>query len=325
MKKIISNNRGLALLITILMISIIYVLTLDFNRSMRNNLHAAVNSKDLIMLNCLARSGYNFARAVLNEDDTKSDSFHDDWALLKKYSSESSQLFDEGSFQVEITDLSGRIQINKLINDNGTYNQIQKDMLLRLLLYIRPTLDSEKAEDIIDNIKDWIDSDNEPTRFGAENSYYQSLEKPYSCANAPLKSVEELLLVKGITPELFYGTSDSPGLKNFLTVYGDGTGRININTAPPQVIMAMSKDMDQEMVDDIIKYRDDKDNDLSSPFWYKKAIGTNEDIIDPSLITIKSSCFEIDSVGLKDKMQSGIRAVLKRSDNGFSLLSWEVL
>ena len=49
MNRIISDNRGVALIITILMLSIIVVLTLEFNRSMRENLHIAVNSKDTII------------------------------------------------------------------------------------------------------------------------------------------------------------------------------------------------------------------------------------------------------------------------------------
>lgn len=324
MNKIISDNRGVALIITILMLSIIVVLTLEFNRSMRENLHIAVNSKDTIMLNYLARSGYNLGLAVLDEDNRESDSFHDEWALLKMYSSSSNQLFNEGRFQVEITDLTGRIQINNLVNRNGTYNDSQKELLLRLLLLLAPDLYEEEVEDIIDNIKDWIDTDDEPTRFGAEDLYYQSLEKPYSCSNGPLKSVEELLRIKDISEDLFYGTLGNPGLSDLLTVHGDGSGRININTASPSLIMAMAEDIDGEMVDDIIIYREDSENDLGSPFWYKDAVGTNEDLIDPSLIRINGDFFTIDSIGLKDNMQRIIRAVVKRTGDTFGLLSWMV-
>ena len=324
MNKIISDNRGIALIITILMLSIIVVLTLEFNRSMRENLHKAVNSKDTIMLNYLARSGYNLALAVLDEDDRESDSLHDDWALLKMYSPLSNQLFDEGSFQVEINDLAGRFQINNLVNMNGTYNDNQKELLFRLILLLSPDLYDEEVEDIIDNIKDWIDVDDEPTRFGAENLYYQSLENPYSCSNGPLKSVEELLRIKGVSEDLFFGTPGNPGLGDLATVHGDGSGRININTAPLPLIMAIAEDLDGEMVDSIISYREDSENDLSTPFWYKDAIGTNEDMIDPSLIGINGDFFTIDSIGLKDNMRRIIRAVVKRTGNTFSLLSWRV-
>ncbi|MFC1838700.1 type II secretion system minor pseudopilin GspK [Thermodesulfobacteriota bacterium] len=324
MNKIISDNRGVALIITILILSIIVVLTLEFNRSMRENLHIAVNSKDTIMLNYLARSGYNLALAVLDEDDRGSDSLHDDWALLKMYSPLSNQLFDEGRFQVEIIDLAGRFQINNLVNMNGTYNDNQKELLFRLILLLAPDLYEEEVEDIIDNIKDWIDIDDEPTRFGAEDLYYQSLENSYSCSNGSLKSVEELLRIKNISEDLFFGTLGNPGLRDLVTVHGDGSGKININTAPPSLIMAIAEDMDGEMIDNIISYREDSENDLSEPFWYKDAIGTNEDMIDPSLIGINGDFFTIDSIGLKDNMRRIIRAVVKRTGNTFTLLSWRI-
>lgn len=324
MDKIISDDRGVALIITILMLSIIVVLTLEFNRSMRDNLHITVNSRDTIMLHYLAKSGYNLALVVLDEDEREMDSLRDDWASLKLYSSISNQLFDEGGFQVEIIDLSGKIKINNIIKNDGTYNDTQKGLLLRLILLIAPEIQEEEAEDIIDNIKDWIDIDDEPTRFGAENLYYQSLEMPYSCANDSLKSVEELLQIKGVSTDLFYGTFGNPGLKDFVTVYGDGSGKININTASPSIIMAMAEDMDREMVDDIISYREEEDNDLSAPLWYKDAIGTNENVIDSSLITIKSECFAINSIGIKDNIQRIIRAIVKRTGNALTLLSWEL-
>ena len=324
MKAILTNNRGIALIITILMISIIVVLTLQFNSSMRNELHGAVNSRDSIMLGYIAKSGYNLALALLREDDSGSDSLNDNWALLKGNSSLSGSLFESGRFLAEITDLSGRIQINSLIKQDNTYDEDQKKMLLRLLTSSLFGLEEEDAEDILDNIKDWIDSDDEPTRFGAENSYYQSLDNPYPCRNGKLGSIDEMIQIKGITKELLFGTGATPGLKDFLTVYGDGSGKININTADKNILMVLSDDLDQEMIDEIIKYRANEDNNLGNALWYKEALGTNEDIIPASLLTTKSSYFEIISRGLIDTSVKELKAVVKRAGNNFSTLSYEI-
>ncbi len=59
--------------------------------------------------------------------------------------------------------------------------------------------------DVADAIVDWIDSDNKPRANGAEEDYYQTLTPPYHCKNGPLDSLEELLLVRGVTPELLFG------------------------------------------------------------------------------------------------------------------------
>ena len=61
------------------------------------------------------------------------------------------------------------------------------------------------TEEIVNSILDWIDSDNEARVGGAESIYYEGLAVPYSCRNAPLESIEELLQIQGVTPTLFYG------------------------------------------------------------------------------------------------------------------------
>ena len=325
MKAILSSNRGVALIITILMISIIVVLTLQFNSSMRQEFHGAVNSRDNIMLGYIAKSGYNLALAILREDDSSSDSLNDDWALLSGASSLSESLFESGMFHVEIKDLSGKIQINELVKQDNTYNEDQKEILMRLLNSGLFELEEEEAEDIIDNIKDWIDRDDEPTRFGSENSYYQTLDNPYSCRNDKLRSIYEMTQIRGVTKELFFGTDETPALKDFLTVYGDGTGKININTADRNIIMVLADDLDEEMIDEIMQYRNDEDNDLSNALWYKDALGTNEEIIKPSLLTVKSSYFEINSRGLRDSAVKELRTVVKRENSRFSTLSYEII
>jgi len=324
-KAILLNNRGVALLITILMISIIVALTLQFNSSMRHELHGAINSRDNIMLGYIAKSGYNLALALLREDDASSDSLNDDWAQLIMISSLSQGFFDSGSFQAQIKDISGKIQINALVEQNGAYNEDQKGILMRLLTSSPFELEEEEAEDILDNIKDWIDRDDEPTRFGAESSYYQSLENPYPCRNGNLRSIYEMTQIKGITNKLFFGTKDAPGLKEYLTIYGDGSGKININTADRDILMVLSDDLDQEMVDEILQYRENEENDLGTVLWYKEALGTDEEIIKPSLLTIKSSYFEILSRGLKDYAVKELKVVVKRDGSKFSTLSYEII
>lgn len=114
------------------------------------------------------------------------------------------------------------------------------------------------TEDIAEAILDWLDEDEEPRDFGAELEYYSTLPTPYEPNNGPVQSVEELLLVRGVTPTLLFGadvnrngvidpdeqqrfgvTNDTPGALGwaaFLTVHGaeankrdDGTPKVNVN------------------------------------------------------------------------------------------------
>jgi len=75
-------------------------------------------------------------------------------------------------------------------------NTADQDMLMML-----PRMMREDAAAIID----WRDSDQNVTLGGAESEFYMTMPDPYQCKNAPFETVEELLLVRGMLPELLYG------------------------------------------------------------------------------------------------------------------------
>jgi hypothetical protein len=52
---------------------------------------------------------------------------------------------------------------------------------------------------------DWIDEDDDQREFGAEEDFYSGMSPPYAPKNGPLDTVEELLLVRGVTPWLLFG------------------------------------------------------------------------------------------------------------------------
>ncbi|MBL7156750.1 MAG: general secretion pathway protein GspK [Candidatus Omnitrophica bacterium] len=113
-------------------------------------------------------------------------------------------------------------------------------------------LSPDLTDEIISAMVDWQDSDSEAsTPGGAENTYYsESLEHPYGCKNGDFELVEELLLVKGITREIFNEIKDN------VTVYTEG--KININTASREVLNAILNDEGDaypNLADKIIHYR----------------------------------------------------------------------
>ena len=318
------DNRGMALILTILVVALIVVLTLEFNTSMRSDLFAAVNLSDGIQLTCIAKSGFHGARAVLHADRIEGnvDTLRELWAQSELLSQNAAVLFDEGTVCVEIADLNGRIQINQLTNKDGAYNTVQKDFLLRFLNLPEFGLDSQEAENIVDALKDWMDPDNEVTGFGAEDSYYQGLERPYPCRNGPLEFVEELQFVRGITKELLYGSGEKPGILPYVSAHGDG--RININTAAPLVVRALSEQIDEDLVDAMIDYRMNEDNDLASNTWYKQVAGMADVSIPNALLTTSSANFEIISRGLKGAMTKQLKGVVERDEATVKVVSMRI-
>lgn len=95
-----------------------------------------------------------------------------------------------------IQDESVRLNLNALLVIEQRFPGAGRQLLMAL-----PGM----TEDVADAILDWIDSDDEPREFGCEAEYYLTLDPPYEPKNGPLDTIEELLLVRGVTPELLFG------------------------------------------------------------------------------------------------------------------------
>ncbi len=324
MRTIGPNHRGVALIVVLLMVSIITALTIQLNRDTRSDVTAAANLSDGIRLRYIAQSGFAVGEALLLADRTNFDALTEMWANTEMISLQSEGYFDNGSFKLAIQDEGGKIGINALVNGSA-YNAPIRDLLLRLLTGPSFRLDQRKAEELVDAIKDWIDADDVVTGAGAEGAYYAGLQRPYTAKNAPIDCIEELLMVKGVTRELFYGTAESAGLEQCLSVYGDA--KININTAPKPVLRALAAEMTDEDVNLLDKYRREVQNNLAELTWYKKIPrATQMPSSIEALIKVKSEIFRITAVGLQGRMSERITGVVKRGANQrtATLLSWKV-
>lgn len=320
-----SNQKGIALIIVILMLSIIVALTVQFNRASRSDIYDSANLSDGIRLRYVAKSGFNAAQALMLAKKENFDTLTQDWAKTEELSSQSENYFNSGAFRVIIEDESGKISVNKLLTGSAV-NPVVREMLVRLLSMPEFRLDAERIQTIIDSLKDWIDTDNEVTGSGAENDYYRSLDKPYAAKNGPLDTVEELLMVKGMSRELYYGTQEAPGLEKYLTIYGDG--KININTCPKLMFRVLAAEITPDMVDEMDRYRRNADNSssLSDPIWYKKIPSMANISINPGWITTRSDYFRIVSTGYFQNLSETIAGVIKRDQNKKTakVMSWKV-
>jgi len=111
------------------------------------------------------------------------------------------RLSDDGSLIGEgvrhgLEDESSKINLHWVMQIDKEYPGMGRIILTRL-----PGIDDMLA----DTILDWMDEDDEPREFGAERDYYELLDPPYTPRNAVPESIDELLLVDGVTPQLLYG------------------------------------------------------------------------------------------------------------------------
>ncbi len=101
------------------------------------------------------------------------------------------------------------------------------------------------TQDVADAILDWLDEDDEPREFGAEfDDYYGTLPSPYRPANGPIASIEQLLLVRGVTPQMLFGfDQDRNGLLDDqesqmmnTMVPNAGTGASDVDSVAPPAL-----------------------------------------------------------------------------------------
>jgi type II secretory pathway component PulK len=179
-----SNKKGLVLVGVLWIVIVLTAIVAILGRKSRMDSKIVLSRTEAVRTKWAARAGIERAVAILNEDEKDIDGIYDLW-----YSSpEDFNDFQIGNcrYNVIVSDESGKLDINTA----------SFDQLMGL-----PNM----FEDIADAIIDWRDSDSDVNGLGTETGYYENLTYPYPNRNAPFRTIRELLLVNGVTDELFYG------------------------------------------------------------------------------------------------------------------------
>lgn len=236
------SQKGIALTMVLWVLTILMVIVLSFSFAARTETHSTLIFKEGIENKFLAEAGLErgimeifYRRQNLNIEGS------DIWAIDNKpYAIQ----LGNGNCTVKIADEAGKVDIN------ATSDVILKNLLMNL------GVQGEKLDIIVDSIMDWKDADDLHRLNGAESDYYMSLPNPYKAKNANFDTLEELLLIKGMTPEILYGDGGNKGAIAFFTVTSKRNA-INVNTAPKEILTALP-DITPEIADGIISYRENK-------------------------------------------------------------------
>lgn len=356
MIRILRNNSGMALILTLLVVSFLVAITVELGTSVNWQMQASANQGDIVQLDAMLLSGLQLSRAALLADQQQNDydTIHDDWGSFEEETLQA--FFPHGHMEIHITDLSGLLEINALVlteeekkkldkkqaggkkkassKGKGTLKwqdleKKQRGLWQRFLLSGKYAVeDDQEATNLLDTLSDWLDTDDEERNNGAEQGYYSSLKPGYDAANRPVHSPEELLLVKGWHSALLYGDKEHAAIREYLTATGE-EGKININTAPKEILLALHPDMTEELAEILVKYRSDEENKeaLKNVNWYGAVSGFAGTGItfDQNLITVSSSFFQIVITVRHADLQRTGRGTLHRLDNREQeLLSWKV-
>jgi general secretion pathway protein K len=242
------ETGGMAVILVIWIVVILMAMVSEFTYSMRTEITITKNFKEEEEAYQLALAGVERAKLeLLSANDLRGIHFNEDNVLILSPDDETlperKGELGRGSFEYTITDEDGKLNIN-----TATQGQLKS-------LFLESGVAAEDVDTIVDSILDWIDANDLHRLNGAEEDYYQSLDPPYSCKDGRFETIEELLLVKGMTPEIFYGSGAVPnapveteqdeeatfsGVVHLLTVVGSGL--ININTSPEPVLISVLGD-----------------------------------------------------------------------------------
>jgi competence ComEA-like helix-hairpin-helix protein len=196
-------RRGSALIAVLWCLVLLSVAVVASLHATRLELRMAKNHSDLEQARWLAVAGIERAKALI----------HEDLAALKRAGTPAGlSVFDSPSVFREVPFGKGAFRVIRQAGANGDgrglaygvsdeesrldVNHASQEELMRL-----PGMTADVAAAILD----WRDDDRRVTPGGAEEDEYLGMAPPRVPRNGPIASVPEMLLIRGVTPDLLLG------------------------------------------------------------------------------------------------------------------------
>lgn len=322
-------ESGIALVIVMMMIIVFATLAGGFAYSMKIETKLARNTGWESDMEWLGRSGVELGKYVLAQQlaapppESMYSALNQVWAggpgnltneVLANIRLKDVEL-GPGKFSVSIVDMERKFNLSSI-------NQANTLVLDRALMLMG--VETGEAQTIRDSYLDWIDLDHKNHLNGAESLDYLTMPAPYYAKNGPVDDIRELLLLKGMTEEIFWGRSrgeggpsrpstpylesiaagelDGMGLVDLFTTIAGAGRAINVNTVNRQVLQLVPG-IDAPLANAIISERDGPDGspgtDDDAPFTNTgevlQLLGPDQAIAAPiaQFLVVQSQVFEI--------------------------------
>ncbi|MFH2047491.1 MAG: hypothetical protein ABIK92_20365 [Pseudomonadota bacterium] len=303
-----TSQKGIALLMVLWVMTFLAVMVFSFSIVVRSDVYSTLSFKENMQNRFLAEAGIDRAVMEIFYYNTNKNQkiILEGKEVIKTDGTEYTGQAGKGYYSFGIIDESGKININYL-NDNT-----------RIIFYnmlVNYGLSDETADTITDSVLDWKDSDELHRLNGAESDYYMSLSDPYESKNSNFDTLEELLLIKGMTSEILYGDEkDKRGIIHFLTIHSN-TNKINLKSAPKEVLMAIPG-LSEDLVDNIITLRESAPEEIINHL--QAVMGKDYNISASYIGVVDSNIYTIDSTGYlseKKKCYAIRSTVIMESNN----------
>ncbi len=294
----VKNERGVALLTVLLVTALMTVLVLSMSWSRQLEMRRTANLAESDQAQLLTQGLEDWAGKVLRRDRSQSDLDHlgEIWAQGLPPTP-----VEQGMVAGRISDLQGRINLNDLVGKDTVSAGLTEKRLGRLLESCGGVASETAA------IADWLDKDGEMRPNGAEDRVYLIRQPPYRTGNRPMAAPSELLLVAGITPEI-YGC-----LAGSITTLPETTG-LNVNTASAPALAALSDRLTPAKAEQLVKERPTGGyKDLAAFLASPALAGTG---LSGEGLSLTSNYFLVEAQAIFGHAELRLYSVLQRSDTG---------
>ncbi len=323
------NDKGAVLLIVLLVLVILIIVIFSYIDSITIDSLISNNQKNESVMSWTIRGGIELSKAYLVLDNQNEfDSLNEPWAKkIKKDELGDAELEvvavdEDRKFNIracvedseEQQKVAQNILIRLIIAARNEDNSALRS-------------DEIDADEIVENIVEWLNeksgsnqdaviSEINPTIGEAEDSDNLSKDDRKINKSSPyaILTIAELLMVEGVTRSLLYGppqkslenmededeededdeddTKNRKPLLDFITCYSTNIRKININTAPKEVLTALTEKMPSEVVSGIIEARKETEEDLENK--------------DPEEADVDAASFRVNDIASKSNFSTKI-------------------
>lgn len=320
------SKRGAALIVVMWVLIIVAMIVSTFAFEMQLEARIISAQRKRFKADQLALAGVEMAKAMLSfkeKDETKGPTgekvLHEDPYLneavkiVEGVPVNYSEALGDGMVNLHIDFEKGRRNIRTMTHDDWRE------------IFDQANIPNNLWDSMLDCLDDWQDDDGDLHKLnGAESDDPFYRKRGYECKNALVDTVDELLLIKGWTQEILYGTppgeeTDKPvaGIAKQLTTWGDG--KINPNSASREVLNSLK--ISAGVIDAILEARlgldgeeGTADDGISQTDF--AALGLDDRFtLTPEYVTVRS-------VGVADDVQSEISCIFKLGEKLVNPIFW---
>lgn len=326
-RKADNRREGAALIVSLWVLIILSLLISSFAFDMHIEAGITTYARKRLKAQYLANAGVEWAKAAVSksfrvkegEEEEEDETFGPAARNLYRGVGVRGQSIElgDGAVTLDILPEKGRLNVN-------TLSDREWEELLD-----QTGVPEDRWPELIDCFQDWVDKNDEHHLNGAESDdpFYE--DRGYQCKNAPVDTVDELLMIKGFSRAVVYGGRDPEiedavysGIAKHLTAWGDG--KLNVNTASRETLMIKLADADEFLIDDILELRKGEDGEAGTEDDGIENLNEIPNIGDyAQLLTTRDVTFvRVVSIGDVGGVQCGIWCILEVDKQKQQVIYW---